>query len=311
MKKNIYIVKTETEIDRLDTFLSLQSSFTRSHIQRLIKLGMVTVNGIIEKIRYKVKINDRIEISIPDKPLELLIPENIPIDIIEEDDHIVVVNKPPHMVVYPAIGNRHGTLMNALAYSCDTLSPVGAPLRPGVVHRLDKDTSGLMVVAKNNRAHYDLVDQFREREIEKYYLALIYGNLKDEKGEIKKLIGRSTSDRKRMTTKSRSGKEAITQFEVIERFRQTSLVKAKILTGRTHQIRVHFASIGNPVLGDKTYGKKTLLTSGRQTINFPRQMLHAHSLKLKHPASKEIVQFEAPMPEDMEKSIDEIKLLGF
>ncbi len=311
MKKTIYTVRTETEIDRLDTLLSLKSSFTRSHIQRLIKLGMVTVNGNIEKIRYKVKINDRIEISIPDKPLELLLPENIPVDIIKEDDHIIVVNKPPHMVVYPAIGNRNGTLMNALAYSCDTLSPVGAPLRPGVVHRLDKDTSGLMVVAKNNRAHYDLVDQFREREIEKYYLVLIYGNLKDERGEIKKSIGRSTSDRKRMTTKSRSGKEAITQFEVIERFRQTSLIKAKILTGRTHQIRVHFASIGNPVLGDRIYGKKTLLTSGRQTINFPRQMLHAHRLKLKHPASKEIVQFEAPMPEDMEKSIDEIKMLGF
>ena len=311
MKKIIHIVRTETEIDRLDTLLSLKSSFTRSHIQRLIKLGMVTVNGNIEKIRYKVKINDRIEISIPDKPLELLLPENIPVDIIKEDDHIIVVNKPPHMVVYPAIGNRNGTLMNALAYSCDTLSPVGAPLRPGVVHRLDKDTSGLIVVAKNNRAHYDLVDQFREREIEKYYLVLIYGNLKDERGEIKKSIGRSTSDRKRMTTKSRSGKEAITQFEVIERFRQTSLVKAKILTGRTHQIRVHFASIGNPVLGDKTYGKKTLLTSGRQTISFPRQMLHAFSLKLKHPASKEIIQFEAPMPEDMEKCIDEIKMLGF
>ncbi len=311
MRKIIYTVKTETEIDRLDTFLSLQSSFTRSYIQRLIRLGMVSVNRNIEKARYKVKINDRIEISIPDKPREILIPENIPIDIIKEDDHIIVVNKPPYMVVYPAVGNRHGTLMNALAFSCDTLSPVGAPLRPGVVHRLDKDTSGLIVVAKNNKAHYDLVDQFREREIEKYYLVLIYGNLKDERGEIKKLIGRSMSDRKRMSTKIRSGKEAITQFEVIERFRQTSLVKARILTGRTHQIRVHFASIGNPVLGDRTYGGKTSLTSGRKTISFPRQMLHAHSLILKHPASKEILQFEAPMPEDMEKSIDEIKILGF
>lgn len=306
MKKQTYIVGLDTKIERLDTFLSLQVDLTRSHIQKLIREGLIRVNGNTEKPGFKVRANDRVELIIKDVPRDVLIPENIPLDIVREDDYIIIVNKPPGMVVYPAAGNRNGTLMNALAYRSDSLCSIGAPLRPGVVHRLDKDTSGLIVIAKENRAYYRLVEQFREREIEKQYLALVYGNLKDASGEIVTMIGRSASDRKKMSTRTRRGKEAITHFTVVKRFNAATLVKVKILTGRTHQIRVHFASTGHPVLGDRTYGKKASLRSGEKVIKFPRQMLHAQYLKLKHPATDEFIEFEAPLPEDMEKVIGEL-----
>ncbi|KPK00751.1 MAG: hypothetical protein AMK71_08015 [Nitrospira bacterium SG8_35_4] len=306
MKKTAYIVKLDTKNERLDTFLSLQADLTRSHVQKLIREGLVTVNGSIEKPGFKVKNRDRVELIINDEPQDVLVPEAIALHIVREDDSIIIVNKPAGMVVYPAAGNRSGTLMNALAHHCDKLCSIGAPLRPGIVHRLDKDTSGLIVVAKDDRAYYSLVDQFRERQAEKQYLALVYGNLKDNSGEIVKLIGRSDTDRKKMTTRTRRGKEAITKFEVLNRFKEASLVRVRIITGRTHQIRVHFASIGYPVLGDMTYGKKASLRSGHKEIKFPRQMLHAHYLKLKHPATGDILECEAPMPEDMEKAIQEL-----
>jgi 23S rRNA pseudouridine1911/1915/1917 synthase len=306
MGKHSYIVGLDTKTERLDTFLSLQADLTRSHIQKLIRDGLITVNGNKEKPGFKVRANDRVELIIEDEPQDVLIPEKIPLDIIREDDSIIVVNKTSGMVVYPAAGNRSGTLMNALAYRCGRLCSIGAPLRPGVVHRLDKDTSGLIVIAKENRAYYRLVEQFREREIEKQYLALVYGNLKDDSGEIVKMIGRSGSDRKKMSTRTRRGKEAITHFTVVKRFNAATLVKVKILTGRTHQIRVHFASTGHPVLGDMTYGKKASLRSGQKEIKFPRQMLHAQYLKLQHPSTDEFMEFEAPVPEDMEKVIVEL-----
>jgi 23S rRNA pseudouridine1911/1915/1917 synthase len=305
-----YTVSAEEIHERLDNFLSLKSDITRSGIQRLIKSGLAMVNGGVEKPGYKVKSGDIIEVIVPDEPDTILIAEDIPLDIIWEDDHMVVVNKPHGMVVYPAVGNRSGTLMNALAFRCKKLSPVGAPLRPGIVHRLDKDTSGLMVIAKDNITHYDLVDQFRDREIDKQYLALVFGNLKDKKGEINKSIGRSLSNRKKMSTKARRTKEAITQYEVVERFAFASLVRVRILTGRTHQIRVHFASIGHSVLGDSLYGKKVSLETSQAIIKFNRQMLHASSLKLKHPVTGEMQEFTAPMPEDMEEAIEKLKELS-
>jgi 23S rRNA pseudouridine1911/1915/1917 synthase len=307
MKKITFIAELDLKTERLDTFLSLQADLTRSHVQKLIRDGLVKVNGSIEKPGCKVRIHDRVELTIADQPEDVLVPEEIPLDIIREDDSIIVVNKLPGMVVYPAAGNRSGTLMNALAYRCGRLCSIGAPLRPGVVHRLDKDTSGLIVIARENKAYYRLVDQFREREVEKQYLALVYGNLKDDSGEIVKMIGRSSSDRKKMSTRTRRGKEAITHFTVVKRFNAATLVKVNILTGRTHQIRVHFASTGHPVLGDKTYGKKSSLRIGQKVIKFPRQMLHAYSLKLKHPATDEFMEFEAPVPEDMEKVIREFE----
>jgi 23S rRNA pseudouridine1911/1915/1917 synthase len=307
MKKNTYIVTSETRTDRLDTFISLQSSLTRSHVQRLIKEGMVTVNAKTEKHSYKVKDGDLIELTLPAAQEGILIPEDIPLDIIYEDEYMIVLNKPPDMVMYPGLSHSSGTLMNAVVSICRKLSSVGAPLRPGVVHRLDKDTSGLIVIAKDDTAHHNLVTQFREREIEKYYLALLYGNLKTESGEIKTLIGRSASSRKKMSAKPKSGKEAITKYEVTKRFKFATLAKVRIITGRTHQIRVHFASIGNPVLGDKLYGKKTAITLAQKTISFPRQMLHAYSLKLKHPVDGKLLEFTAPMPEDMKRAIEELE----
>jgi 23S rRNA pseudouridine1911/1915/1917 synthase len=306
MKKATFIVGPDKTAERLDTFLSLQADLTRSHVQKLIRDGMVTVNGGMEKPGYRMRVHDSVALMIKDEPREVLIPENIPLDIIYEDDSIVIVNKSAGMVVYPAVGNRSGTLMNALAHRYDSLCSIGAPLRPGVVHRLDKDTSGLIVIAKDNRAYYRLVEQFRERDIEKRYLALVYGDLKDDTGEIIKMIGRSASDRKKMSTRTRRGKEAITRFSVVMRFTAATLVAVKIMTGRTHQIRVHFASTGHPVLGDRTYGRKSSVRSGQKEIQFPRQMLHAQYLKLKHPATGEFMEFEAPVPEDMEKVIKEM-----
>lgn len=307
MKKNTYIVTSAARTNRLDTFISLQSNLTRSHVQRLIKEGMVIVNAKTEKHSYKVKDGDLIELSLPDAQEGILIPEDIPLDIIYEDDYMIVLDKPPDMVMYPGLSHSSGTLMNAVVSICSKLSSVGAPLRPGVVHRLDKDTSGLIVIAKDDTAHHNLVTQFREREIEKYYLTLLYGNLKADRGEIKTLIGRSASSRKKMSAKPKSGKEAITQYEVIKRFKFATLAKVRIITGRTHQIRVHFSSVGNPVLGDKLYGKKTVITLPNKTISFPRQMLHAYSLKLKHPIDGRLLEFTAPMPEDMKRAVEELE----
>jgi 23S rRNA pseudouridine1911/1915/1917 synthase len=304
MKRNSYTVTAGSRGERLDAFISSHSGLTRSFVQKLIKDGMVTVKDHKEKVSYKMKEDDRVELTLPDAPENLLIPEDIPIDIIWEDENILIVNKPPDMVMYPGLSHSSGTLMNAVVHICNKLSSVGAPIRPGVVHRLDKDTSGLIIIAKDDAAHHNLVKQFKEREIEKHYLSLLYGNLKADSGEIRTLIGRSASSRKKMSAKPKSGKEAITQYEVIKRFKFASLVKVRIITGRTHQIRVHFASIGYPVLGDKLYGKKTSITLAQKTINFPRQMLHAYCLKLKHPIDGRPMEFTAPMPEDMKMAIE-------
>jgi 23S rRNA pseudouridine1911/1915/1917 synthase len=307
MQKNVYIAKPEDRNERLDSFISLKSGLTRSHIQRLIKQELISVNSHTEKTAYKIKEGDRIELTVPDEPEGTLIPEDLPLDIIREDDHIIAVNKPPHMVIYPAAGNKSGTLMNALVSRCRKLPSIGAPLRPGVVHRLDKNTSGVIVIAKDDKSYYSLVNQFKERQVKKHYLAILYGNLKKNKGEIRTLIGRSASDRKKMSTRTRRGREAVTLFKVIKKFRSATLAEIRILTGRTHQIRVHFASIGHPVVGDKTYGKKTALKLKDKTIHFPRQMLHAYSLELNHPVNGKPLKFTAPMPGDMEKVIQELK----
>ena len=207
------------------------------------------------------------------------------------------------MVIYPAAGHSSGTLMNAIAYHSKKLASVGGPLRPGVVHRLDKDTSGVMVVALDDSAYYNLVEQFRQRSINRKYKALIYGTLKKVSGEIALKIGRSLSDRKKMSTKVRKGKEAVTNWKVIKHLSDATLIEAKLGTGRTHQIRVHFASIGHPVLGDKTYGKKTSIETANQKILFQRQMLHAEQLGFTHPATGEFMEFVSEMPSDMTEKI--------
>jgi 23S rRNA pseudouridine1911/1915/1917 synthase len=301
------IVQTSEAGDRIDIFLTKKTGITRSQIQKLITSGRVVVNGKDVGQNYRLKARDLISISVPEKETEGLIPEPIPIDILFEDEHIVVVNKPAHMVVYPAAGYTHGTLMNALSYHCKKLATVGRPLRPGVVHRLDKDTSGVMVIALDDNAYYNLVEQFRQRTIQRRYVALIYGDLRNEEGKIASKIGRSESDRKKMSTRMKSGKEALTRWKVIERFNNATLIEVRLETGRTHQIRVHFASIGHPVIGDRTYGKKVeILSISNRKIRFPRQMLHAGLLGFVHPVNGEYLEFSKPMPEDMISKIQEL-----
>jgi 23S rRNA pseudouridine1911/1915/1917 synthase len=214
------------------------------------------------------------------------------------------------MVVHPAAGHHSGTLLNAVLHHTGRLASIGGPLRPGVVHRLDKDTSGVIVVALSDKAYYDLVTQFKERSIYRRYRALVSGNLRDDSGVISLQIGRSPVDRKKMSTRVRKGKEALTAWTVKERFGVATLIEARLGTGRTHQIRVHFASIGRPVLGDSTYGKKTVIEKGGKKIVFPRQMLHAESLGFVHPITGVAVEFTVPLPEDMRTAVRELRTLG-
>lgn len=290
---------------RIDAQASEMSGLSRSRIQRLIEDGNLTVNGLAVKQNYRTRPGDAVTLSLPVIEAEgTLSPEDIPVEILYRDEYLAVVNKPAGMVVYPGAGHRGGTLLNAVAYQSKKLASVGGPLRPGVVHRLDKDTSGVMVVALDDRAYYDLVEQFRKRSIRRRYEALIYGNMKAESGEISLKIGRSESERKKMSTKSRRGKEAVTRWSVMERLPSATLVEARLGTGRTHQIRVHFASVGHPVLGDKTYGKKTVLEIKKRKIIFPRQMLHAELLGFNHPVTGHYMEFRSPLPGDMEEMIE-------
>jgi len=304
--KNIVVQPSEAG-KRIDIFLAKRTGITRSQIQRLITQGNVLINSKDVSQNYRLKSKDLISINIPDKETEGLLPEPIPLDILYKDNHLVVVNKPAGMVVYPAAGHAHGTLMNALSYHCKKLTTVGGPLRPGVVHRLDKDTSGVMVIALNDKAYYNLIEQFKHRTINRKYIALVYGNLREDEGEIALKIGRSESDRKKMSTRVRKGKEAVTRWKVLKRFGNATLVEARLGTGRTHQIRVHFASIGHPLLGDRTYGKKVEIEAKtRKIILFPRQMLHAELLGFTHPATGAYLEFSSPVPEDMAKRINDL-----
>ena len=301
-------VRAQEAGERLDTFLAGKSGITRSQIQKLIEQGEVLVNQKSLPRNYRIKPDDVISVQIEEKNNEELIPQPITIPILYKDEHLVVVDKPPGMVVYPAAGHDSGTLMNALAFHCERLAAPGGPLRPGVVHRLDKDTSGVMIVALSDKAYYDLVEQFRQRTINREYIALVYGHFKEDTGEISSKIGRSESDRKKMSTKARRGKEAVTRWKVVRRFGQATLIEAKLGTGRTHQIRVHFASIGHPVLGDGTYGKKVEVEiNANKKITFPRQMLHAEMLGFIHPATGEYLEFSSPVPEDIREKIEELE----
>lgn len=303
MKISEFKITEEKAGIRIDVNASEISGLTRSQIHRMIEKGFLKVNGLAIKPNYKTKPGDIISLMPEDKN-ETLIPEDLPVQILYVDDFLIVLNKPPDMVVYPAAGHSSGTLMNAVASHSKKLSSIGGPLRPGVVHRLDKDTSGVMVVALDDKAYYGLIEQFRTRTINRRYKALTYGSLKNDIGEISAKIGRSESDRKKMSTKTRKGKEAVTTWKVLAHFKGADLVEAKLGTGRTHQIRVHFSSIGHPVLGDKTYGKKTFIDLNRKKIFFPRQMLHAELLGFVHPITSEYMEFTANMPEDMEEIIE-------
>ena len=307
-ENKITVMVTFDEInERMDSFLSRKTDFTRSRIQQLIKNGDITVNGKNaknnKKIKssYKIEENDRIEIFIPETEQAEIIPENIKIDIIYEDEDIAVINKNAGLVVHPAQGHYSGTLVNAILYHIKDLSGINGEIRPGIVHRLDKDTSGLIVIAKNDKAHINLAKMFQEKKIKKTYLAILKGKLTKEKGRIVTQIGRDTDDRKKMTVIKGNdrGKEAITNYNVICSNELFTLVKVYIETGRTHQIRVHMKHMGYPILGDMGYGRKD---------SEKRQMLHAYKLEFLHPVTEKPMKFISEIPEDFRKALKNIKL---
>ncbi len=296
-----FIVKDDEAGKRIDSYLSNKDNeISRVAVQRLIKNDKILVNGKSTKASYKVQKNDSIKVE-EEKPKEIsLKPQDIPVEIIYEDKDIIVVNKPKGMVVHPANGNPDGTLVNSLMSICkDSLSGIGGEIRPGIVHRLDKDTSGVIVVAKNDKAHINLSEQIKNHEVEKTYIALVKGVVKANEATIDMPIGRSTKDRKKMAV-TKTGKNAITHFKVIKRFHNYTLLEVKIETGRTHQIRVHLSQIGYPIVGDTTY------SNGKNEWGIKGQCLHAKSLKFKHPITGKEMFLEAKMPEYFEEVINEL-----
>ncbi|ADH61104.1 pseudouridine synthase, RluA family [Thermoanaerobacter mathranii subsp. mathranii str. A3] len=287
----------EDEGKRIDVFLAAELDYTRSYIKKLIVDGLAFVNGKTVKPSYKVKENDKVVVNIPEAEKIDVLPENIPLDILYEDDDIIVINKPQGMVVHPAPGNYSGTLVNALLYHCKNLSGINGILRPGIVHRLDKDTSGVMVVAKNDKAHISLSNQIKERSVFKKYVAIVEGVIKNEEEKIEAPIGRHPVDRKKMAV-IEDGRYALTLYKVLERFKENTLIEAVIKTGRTHQIRVHMAFIGHPVVGDPVYGFK------KQKFKLEGQALHSRVLGFMHPTKGVYMEFEAPLPEYFKKLIE-------
>ena len=306
--------------ERLDVFLtSALEHATRSKVQKLIKEGFVIVNGSVPKPNYKVSPFDKIEVTIPITPRpEDTEPEDIPLEIVYEDEFLLVVNKPAGMVVHPAFGNYTGTLVNALLHHTNSLSGLNTPERPGIVHRLDKDTSGLLLVAKNDWTHAQLAKQFSKHTIEREYWAVCWGIFKEKKGEIIGNIARSKSDRKKFAVSQTEGKTAHTIYEVLEEFEFASLVKLNLKTGRTHQIRVHLSSINHPVFGDPTYGGRKIVYGGniaklKSRVNnlleiMPRQALHAKTLGFYHPDKKKFLRFNSELPEDFKMLIEELRI---
>lgn len=294
-----YIIDEEKQNNRLDKIIStLDDTISRTAVKRLIEENKITVNGKSEKPSYEVKNGDVIEIQ-EDIPKEShIVAQDIPIEIIYEDKEILVINKPKGMVVHPGNGNPDGTLANAVMGLCgESLSGIGGEIRPGIIHRLDKDTSGVIVVAKNDVAHIDISNQIKNRETSKKYIALVRGQIKEEEATINMPIGRSQKDRKKMAVR-KDGKEAITHFKVLKRYDAYTLLELKIDTGRTHQIRVHMAEIGHPVIGDYIY------SNGKNPFNVVGQMLHSKEIQFIHPKTKEKMVFTAPLPSYFEEVLE-------
>ena len=297
-----YIVSQEEKGKRLDTYIpSVDTDITRTSAQRLIEDGNILVNGKNAKVSYKIQENDKISVEIP-KPKQIeLKAQDIPIEIIYEDSDIIVVNKPKGMVVHPANGNPDGTLVNAIMAICkDSLSGIGGEIRPGIVHRIDKDTSGLLIVAKNDNAHVKMSEQIKSHEVKKTYIALVRGVFKENEATIDMPIGRSTSDRKKMAV-NKNGKDAITHIKVLKRFDKYTLLQVNIETGRTHQIRVHLSHIGYPIVGDYTY------SNGKNEFDVVGQCLHAQKLEFKHPITQKYMCLEAELPQYFKDILDKLK----
>lgn len=281
--------------ERIDKFLSCRlEEVSRSYIQKLIKEGHVSVNGKPVKANYKLGADDEICLEIPEAKEPDILPEDIPLDILYEDQDILVVNKPKGMVVHPAARHYSGTLVNALMYHCkDSLSGINGVMRPGIVHRIDMDTTGSLLVCKNDEAHRILAEQLKEHTIRREYHAIVYGNLKDDAGTIDAPIGRHPVDRKKMSINHKNGKRAVTHYEVLERFGNFTYIRCRLETGRTHQIRVHMASLHHPLLGDDVYGP----SSKPSFSGLKGQVLHAKILGIHHPSTGEYMEFDAPLPQ--------------
>lgn len=293
----------EENIDnRLDLYLSNEfKEISRTKIQDLIKEGLVLVNGKKKKPKYYLKKNDYISISIPKPESIEILPENIEIDIVYEDEYIAIVNKPQNMVVHPAPGNYSGTLVNALLFHIKDLSIIGGEIRRGIVHRLDKDTSGILIIAKNDYSHEFLVNQFKNRDVTRKYVTVVHGRMKDNLGKINEPIGRDPRNRKKMAVNYKNGKEAITIYKVLQRFEEYTLLEVELKTGRTHQIRVHLRHMGHPILGDEIYSRK------KNIFNLNKQLLHAKEIGFIHPFTEEYLEFEVDIPKRFKDIINRIK----
>ncbi len=319
MTKEIYefICPDDCEPTRIDLWLKSKldgagKQFSRTYIQKLVDDGRVAVNGIVRKRNFKVSAKDKIKVEIPPLGKMSVEGEDIPLDIIYEDEYIIAINKPPGMVVHPAPGNERSTLVNALLSHCKDLSGIGGVLRPGIVHRLDKETSGIMLAAKTDATHTNLSEQLKNRKIKKVYEGIVIGAMKDHDGIIEARLGRSQKNRKLIAVEENKGREAVTEYRVRERFEQFTYLEIMPKTGRTHQIRVHLAYLGHPILGDKVYlpnriktinitnKNKTLITELRKV---DRHLLHSRRLCFQHPNSDKYMELEAPLPDDFKRAL--------
>ena len=278
---------------RIDRYLAEQCpDLSRSYIQKLVKDGAVFVNNRQVKANYKVQPQDQVILTIPDMQVPDILPENIPLDILYEDQWLLVVNKPKDMVVHPSAGHMEGTLVNAVMAHCgEHLSGINGVLRPGIVHRIDKDTTGALLICKDDTVHRDLAEQLKVHSIKRRYRAIVQGNLKEDQGTVDAPVGRHPTDRKKMAVNYKNGKEAVTHYQVLERFGNATYIECRLETGRTHQIRVHMASLGHPLLGDTIYG------SSKNPYHLQGQALHAMILGFVHPITREYLEFQAPLPE--------------
>ena len=299
-----YFTVENEEGERIDKYLAETfEDCSRSYIQKLIKDGLVNVNGKPVKANYRLVLGDRVEMSIPEIKEPDIVAEDLSLDILYEDKDVIVVNKPKQMVVHPAPGHYSGTLVNGLMYHCgDELSGINGMMRPGIVHRIDMDTTGSLIVCKNDAAHQSLSEQLKEHSINRIYVAIVHGNIKEDEGTVNAAIGRHPTERKKMSTQAKNGRNAVTHYKVLERFGNYTYIQCKLETGRTHQIRVHMSRIGHPLVGDEVYGPKK--------CPFPKligQTLHAKTLGFMHPATHEYVEVEAPLPEYFEDLLNKLR----
>ena len=299
---NFNITEENSNI-RIDRYLAEQCpDLSRSYIQKLVKDGAVFVNNRQIKANYKVQPQDQVILTIPDMQVPDILPENIPLDVLYEDQWLLIVNKPKDMVIHPSAGHMEGTLVNAVMAHCgEHLSGINGVLRPGIVHRIDKDTTGALLICKDDTVHRDLAEQLKVHSIKRRYRAIVQGNLKEDQGTVDAPIGRHPTDRKKMAVNYKNGKEAVTHYQVLERFGNATYIECRLETGRTHQIRVHMASLGHPLLGDTIYG------SSKNPYHLQGQALHAMILGFVHPITREYLEFQAPLPEYFIKLLDKLR----